>query len=251
MMSELLDQIVAAHGGLSRWESFDVVKAKIATGGAFWAMKGLVQDSTPREMTVWLHEQRASVMPYGAANQRSAYVPERVAVETLAGDVIAERTDPKDSFAGHEMRTPWDPLHRAYFNGYALWTYLTSPFLLTWPGVEVEEVKPWKEGRETWRRLRVRFPATIATHTQVQDFFFDETGMLRRHDYRVDIAGGFAAVQLIDTAVEVQGLRVPTRRRAYLRREGDRPDLNQLMVSIDLSDIRYTVLADSTIDTLT
>jgi hypothetical protein len=24
----------------------------------------------------------------------------------------------------------WDELHRAYFNGEALWTYLTAPFLL-------------------------------------------------------------------------------------------------------------------------
>ena len=35
------------------------------------------------------------------------------------------------------MNTPWDPLHRAYFNGEALWTYLTTPFLLAMDGVRV------------------------------------------------------------------------------------------------------------------
>jgi hypothetical protein len=29
---------------------------------------------------------------------------------------------PIDSFAGHQMNTPWDALHRAYFNAEALWT---------------------------------------------------------------------------------------------------------------------------------
>lgn len=36
------------------------------------------------------------------------------------------------TMAGHQMNTPWDPLHRAYFNGEAMWTYLTTPFLLQW-----------------------------------------------------------------------------------------------------------------------
>jgi len=31
--------------------------------------------------------------------------------------VIAERNSPRASFAQHDMRTHWDPLHRAYFNG--------------------------------------------------------------------------------------------------------------------------------------
>jgi len=27
---------------------------------------------------------------------------------------------PRDSFVGHQMHTPWDALHRAFFNGYAM-----------------------------------------------------------------------------------------------------------------------------------
>jgi hypothetical protein len=52
------------------------------------------------------------------------------------------------------MRTSWDPLHRAYFNGYALWTYLTTPFLLAMGGFTLREIEPWREGAETWRGLR-------------------------------------------------------------------------------------------------
>ena len=72
-------------------------------------------------MTVWLHEERSSVTPYGAADQRTMFTPDRIAIEKLDGTIVAERRAPRDSFAGHQMHTPWDPLHRAYFNGYALW----------------------------------------------------------------------------------------------------------------------------------
>ena len=43
------------------------------------------------------------------------------------------------------------PAAEAYFNGYALWTYLTSPFLLNLPGVELAEMKPWVETDQVWR----------------------------------------------------------------------------------------------------
>jgi hypothetical protein len=41
--------------------------------------------------------------------------------------------------------------------------------------------------------LRAYFPGSIETHNLIQDFFFGEDLMLRRHDYSVNIAGGFAA----------------------------------------------------------
>ena len=44
-------------------------------------------------------------------------------------------------------------LHRAYFNGEALWTYLTTQFLLAMDGVRVEETEQWREGAETWHVL--------------------------------------------------------------------------------------------------
>ena len=43
------------------------------------------------------------------------------------------------------MHTPWDVLQLAYFIGYAMWNYLTTPFLFTYPGVEAREIEPWHE----------------------------------------------------------------------------------------------------------
>ena len=190
-------------------------------------------------MTVWLHEQRSSVQPYGGPDQRTMFTPQRIAIEKLDGTIVAERRDPRDSFAGHQMSTPWDALHRAYFNGEALWTYLTTPFLLAMEGVTVEETEPWNEGAETWRVLRAHFPGSIETHSLVQDFFFDADLTLRRHDYNVNIAGGFGGAQLTSNYTVVNGIHLPTRRRAYTRGPARRPIFDMLMVSIDISNVSF------------
>ena len=237
-MHPLLAEVIDAHGGLQRWHAHASVQADIATGGGFWAMKGLVQDARTRRMQVALHRQAASVRPFGNPDWRTSYTPERVAIETTDGRTVQERLQPRAAFEGHGMRTPWDPLHRAYFNGYALWTYLTTPFVLALPGVEVAEAAPWHEGGETWRGLHARFPASIASHGAEQTFYFGPDGLLRRHDYSVEVAGGFPAAQYVHDIVEVGGLRFPSRRRAYFRGSDQQPVRDLLLVSIDLGGFR-------------
>jgi hypothetical protein len=179
------------------------------------------------------------VASYGAPDQKTDFTPDRIAIEKLDGQVLAERNDPRASFAGHEMTTPWDPLHRAYFNGYALWTYLTTPFLLALPGVSVTDIAPLQENGEAWAGLQADFPAEIATHSRLQEFYFGPDKLLRRHDYRVDVGGGFAAAQYVDDIVEADGIRLPTKRRAYRADVDGCPIRDQLLVSIDLSDIHF------------
>lgn len=239
-MNDLLKKVLEAHGGLERWNSFDTLTASIVTGGEFWGIKGVTQDAMTRTMTVRLHEQYASVTPFGNPEWRTAFTADRIAIETLDGEVKHERAAPRASFAMHEIDTPWDPLHRAYFSGYAMWTYLTTPFFMAMPGFNVVEIAPWQEGTERWRGLRVEFPDHIASHSRQQDFYFAEDYLLRRHDYHVDIAGGFAAAQYVSDYVEAQGLLFPTKRRAY-RRDGDLQAIRgQVMVSIDLADFRLS-----------
>jgi hypothetical protein len=62
-MNELLASILDVHGGLARWNAFEKIEASIVSGGGFFALKGTLQDATPRQMTVWLHEERSSVAP--------------------------------------------------------------------------------------------------------------------------------------------------------------------------------------------
>jgi hypothetical protein len=239
-MNDLLEQAIEAHGGRDRWQKFKSLTATLVTGGGLWAMKGLVQDPTPREMTVALHAETASVAPFGQPDWRTAFKPERVAIETTIGATVRERANPRASFAGHAMNTPWEPLHRAYFNGYAMWTYLTTPFLMGMPGFDVIEIAPWQEGSEHWRGLRARFPDHVASHSKEQDFYFGDDFLLRRHDYHVEVAGNFPAAQYVHEIEDLHGLRFPTKRRAYLRGPDLRPARDLLLVSIDLSNFRLS-----------
>jgi hypothetical protein len=239
MMNQLLSRILDAHGGMDRWREYEKVEATIVSGGGFFALKGMIPDATPRRMTAWLHEERSSVCPYGQPDQRTMSTSDRIAIEKLDGTLVSERRAPRDSFAGHQMSTPWDALHLAYFNSEALWTYFTTPFLLAIDGVHVEEGEPWQEGAETWHVLRAQFPGSIETHSLIQEFFFDRDLHLRRHDYSVNIAGGFPAAQLTSDYVVADGIHLPTKRRAYTRGPDRKPIKEMLMVFIDISEVRF------------
>jgi hypothetical protein len=239
-MTSLLDGVLGAHGGLERWRGYSTMEATIVSGGKLWQIKGQPQDPAPRRMTVALQREWASVQPFGAADQKTDFTPERVAIEKLDGRVVVERADPRTSFAGHELTTPWDPLQRAYFNGYALWTYLTTPFFMALPGFRVTEIDPVNEDGERWFGLQAHFPDRFASHSQLQEFYFDSDLLLRRHDYRVDVAGGFAAIQYVYDIVEADGIRLPSKRRAYRCDADGRLLPDELMVSIDISDIHLT-----------
>ena len=239
-MTALLDAVLAAHGGLDRWREFGTTEATIVTGGKLWEIKGQPQDPAPRRMSVALDHEWASVQPFGAPDQKSDFTPDRIAIEKLDGRVVAERRDPRESFAGHELTTPWDPLQRAYFNGYALWTYLTTPFFMTLPGFTVTEIGPIEDNGERWFGLQAHFPDSFASHSRLQEFYFDSDFLLRRHDYRVDVAGGFAAVQYVYDIVEADGIKLPSKRRAYRCDTDGRLLPDELMVSIDVSGIRLS-----------
>jgi hypothetical protein len=87
---------------------------------------------------------------------------------------------------------------------------------------------------------RVTYPLDIASHSRKQGFYFGPDYLLRRHDYHVEAAGGFAAAQYVYDSVTVQGITLPTKRRAYMRDERLVPLHDRLMVSIDVADISFS-----------
>src|SRR5271169_1359903 len=93
-MNELLAKIIDAHGGMERWNGQEKVDATIVSGGGLFPLKGVPQDSNPRRMTVWLHEERSSVLPYGAPDQRTMFTTDRIAIEKLNGTLLPSATPP-------------------------------------------------------------------------------------------------------------------------------------------------------------
>ena len=117
---------------------------------------------------------------------------------------------------------------------------LTTPFLYTYPGFVTEEISPWEENGEIWRRLKVTFPDNIASHTREQISFFGPDGLLRRHDYTVDILGGATGVNYATNYRNVDGIIVPTTRRIYAY-EGDHVVVPEpLLVAIDMGEVSFS-----------
>ena len=140
-MSELLDLALRAHGGLDRWRKFSKVSATIVSGGGLLPMKGSELPRSPAGTATiaTTREQSTVISSFGQSDWRMVFRPDQVLVETTAGHVVQERRNPRAAFAGHTLTTPWDLLHRAYFSGYARWTYLNTPFLLAMPDIEVAD----------------------------------------------------------------------------------------------------------------
>jgi hypothetical protein len=244
-MIPLLADAIEAHGGERRWRAHGRLSATFVIEGELWELKGVHQDQ-PQTVHVDLHRQWASVENIGKVGQRSDFTADRVAVVSDSGRTIAERRNPRASFDGHDMRTAWDLLHRAYFGGYALWTCLTTPFLLAMRGFELHEIEPWREGGEVWRGLRAVFPDWLATHSREQDFYFGPDMLIRRHDYHVQVAGNFPAAQYVSEPVVIDGVKIPTKRRSYLRDNDLRPIPEDLMVGIDLTALRFSEAGSDT-----
>lgn len=238
-MTDLLDELVVAHGGLKRWDELQTVTAHLTQGGAVWALKGQPGVLDDVYITADLHKERESHYPFGAPGRRSVFTPERVAIETDDGTVLEALDDPRASFAGHVVDTPWTTLQLAYFVGTAMWTYLAQPFAFTMPGFETAELEPWQENGEQWRRLRVTWPDYLATHSTVQTVYVGDDGLIRRQDYQVEIMGGATGAHYMSGYARVAGIMLPTRHRIYGRTPDGRALMDQSLVAIDLSEIEF------------
>ncbi|BBH69926.1 hypothetical protein ACTI_66110 [Actinoplanes sp. OR16] len=236
-MVKLLDEILSSYGGKRAWQEAQQISARQFFGGVLWAMKGHPGALNDVQVTVDLHREHTRQEPFFADGHYTNFTPERVAVETGDGEVVEELLDPRASFAGHELTTPWTRLQLAYFSGYAMWTYTTEPASLLLPGVETEEIGDWVEDGRKFRRLAVTYPAAIATHTPRQVLYVDTDGLIRRRDYTVDIAGRAPSAQYALDFATVDGLVVATSRKIYSTDQDNRKVEDPLIVSIDLKDV--------------
>lgn len=239
-MNSLAQKIIDAHGGLETWRRYSSLTAHLKQGGALWGLKGHGGKLDETNVTVGLGKEWASHSPFGPEGKVTHFEPGVVSIKDSQGGILETLTDPRASFAGHTLETPWTEPQLAYFAGIAMWTYLNMPFLLAAPGVSSEQLEDWQEDGETWQRLRVTFPSDIATHSTVQTLYVDADGLLKRHDYDVEIAGNTPGAHYIEEYVEVQGLKFPTLRRIFPRQPDGHAMPEPLVVSIDLSNIRLS-----------
>jgi len=235
-MSDLLAFAVDAHGGLERWRKVKAIRVEASITGGIWFAKGKGDFLKNVVLTVETQKQRV-VIDLLRQDKRAIFGPSQVVLETALGTPIETRDDPDKAFVGQLQDTPWDDIDVAYFCGEALWTYLNVPFLYTSEGFSCEEMAPLRIDSEIWRRLAVTFPNRIKSHTRRQISCFGPDGLLRRHDYTVDILGGATGLNYASEYRTVDGIVIPTKRRVYAY-TGDYQIVKEpLLVAIDMAAI--------------
>jgi len=234
-MKDLLSLAIEAHGGLERWSRVKAVTVAASVTGETWKVKGRPDYLKDVVFDVETMRQRVTV-DFVGQDKRSVFEPNRVEIRRRDGTFVGAREDPEASLQRQGPLAPWDDLDIAYFSGEALYAYVNTPFLYTYAGFTSEEIAPIRVDGEDWRRLRVTFPDTVKSHTRTQISCFGSDGMLRRHDYVVDILAGTPGLNYASDYREVDGIIFPTTRRVYAY-EDDYRRAERLLVQIIMGEI--------------
>lgn len=234
MESNLVEQAIAAQGGLDRWRNASELSVRVSSGG--FAFTSKLQGAAVRgvEARVSTREQRVILDPYPQPGRRGVLEPDgTVRIESAEGRTVAARSSAREAFRGLRHLLWWDRLDMLYFACYAIWTYLSVPFVFARDEFATRELERWHENGESWRRLAVTFPPHVHSHCARQVFYFDEACLIRRHDYTAEPIGAWArAAHYCFDHRSFDGLVLPTRRRVYPRRANNLPRSRPLLVWI-------------------
>ncbi|HXU64623.1 MAG TPA: hypothetical protein VN962_23145 [Polyangia bacterium] len=202
---EMIARAIQRYGGRPRWERLRLTLAPTSLRGLVPWMKGAGRTfRLPARADIVPSRAEATFFDYGPAGGPGRFQNGRVALDDAP---LAEH---RSTFRGLRKWRRWSPLDGLYFFGYALTHYHSVPFTLA-----EAEVRAWNPAR---RALTVAFAPTVHTHCRVQTFYFDETGLIVRHDYVADIVGAVARGAHFWREVEdVDGFPVARHRRVVLR----------------------------------
>jgi hypothetical protein len=233
---ELVEQAIATHGGLDLWENASEVSVQISSGGLAFASKLQGHAVRSVEARVSTRGQHVIFAPYPTPGQRGVLEQDgSVRIETDAGELVEARENARTAFRDLRHKLWWDRLDILYFATYAIWTYVSTPFVFTREDYQVRELDPWEENGEHWRRLAVTFPEHVHTHSREQVFYIDANGLIRRHDYTAEPIGGWAKAShyCLDHR-SFDRLMVPTSRRVYPRKPNNQRRAGPLLVWIEV-----------------
>lgn len=219
-------RIIAAHGGIQRWRAVRELQVDLSSGGLAFATKGVP--------TV-LHDVRVVMTPPGHRVQLTGSSPRPWNVSFQDSNALETALT---RLRTGTRRLRWGVADVAAFAAAAISTYISLPFLLTEPDVQVSLCEPTRR-RPALQRLDVVLPTRVPTHCRGQSIHVDDTGLIRRHDYTALAIGRWArAAQILDGYVEFDGLRVATERVVHPRLPGAVSPTWPTLVWIRIHDVR-------------
>ncbi len=181
----LIERARRRHGGEEgrAWLAADVTIHVEHLGGMIPKRKGLgATHPKPGVVTVWPFEARMTFHDY--PEQGAGLVYDRGTI--VRGDERLENY--RRRFDGWAKKRKWSPEDAAYFFGYAVTDYLALPFALAGLPIHGSGTRPYRGQRVHY--VDALHPGGGDTHNSGrQSYYFDESGLLVRHDYRADVLG--------------------------------------------------------------
>jgi hypothetical protein len=233
-MADVLEKIMAAHGGLAYWESLAQIDIEMSVSGLLFTTKRVPTLQHVR-LSLNPHRSEVTMHNYPVPGQSARFDgAQGVTLLDALGQVLEQRAQPRALFSNWRRYLYWDALDFAYFCSYAMWNYLAMPYLLRSPGVRLSS----QDLPDAGVKLTARFPVGFPTHCEKQVFYFDAQGYLFRHDYTAEVVGSWAtAVHLSGTYRQFGGLNLPTRKRVHPKFMVDVPLKAFTLVAIDLHNV--------------
>lgn len=234
----LIDRVIERYGGMDLWSTVENITMHARSGGVALPLRFKFGAFKDYQAKISVHEPHVRITPHPRVGMQGIFSGDTVRIETENGEPVQERHKARSAFGNLRHKIWWDHLDAVHFAGYALWNYLTTPFLLCRPEIQLQELPAWQESNESWQRLQATFPPDLLTHSREQTFYFDADGLLKRHDYTALVFGNFAkAAHYSWDHKEVNGIPFPTRRRVFPRKKDGSPLRLVTLVSIDIEAI--------------
>jgi hypothetical protein len=232
----LLDDAIEASGGFARWNKLQRFTFHLSIKGTLLSHSGRRHEFEDLIAKGSTHTQSVRITGLTQREKTGTYQPDSVTIENLDGQVLRTWLNPSLEFLDHASDPLADDLHLVFFCGFSIWNYLTAPFLLARPDVTVEELSPWTENDQRWRRLRAFFPPDIVTSSSEQIFYFDENSLQRRADH--DLFG--TRVAHYSWAHQTfSDIVVPTLRRSLALRPDGTAIAKPILLDVEVFDATF------------
>ena len=207
----LLDECLAAYGGLDRWRAEEAIEVRMSANGHAFALRGNRRPVSDTRVRVRTTGQHVQFFDWPRPGETAVMTSE----ECRIGD--QSRREPR-------FGRRWDELDFLAFGGAAMWTYMALPFVLA----------DWGAEELSRRRLRFTVPEPIKSHCREQTIHLDAAGLIVRHRYTSEAFGRWARGDHRSSRfVTFDGLPVPTRRRVRLTPVGP------VAVKVDVSEAAW------------
>lgn len=222
--NDLINRICSAHGGIERWLLVESIQMQMDIFGPILVTK--FNSPWLSNITVNIHTDKpyVSIHDFPQAGHTGIFDGFNVYIFNANDKIYSERNFNNSNQLKSKARLHWDHLDLIFYLGNALWNYCCSPYIFKDKGFECHRGEDLllNDGN-VLSSLNVRYPGHIPTLSKQQVFYFDQKGLLKRHDYSSDIISPIAGSNLYEGHKTFGGLIFPTHRTAFPRLWNGKP----------------------------